>query len=404
MNPWTFQPWDAAFGQIHQQPMGDWLVPAPEMFRPRERLEVRAEYLLWWTRGSNYPPLVTTDSPNAPQVTQGALPPTGTATVLFGGPQDPRLQSGARFGFTYWLGDCGLWGLDANYFFLGSRSDRFAASSDQFPVLGRPFINAITGQENRQLTATPGTNPGDVFALRGAVSVDAPSRLSGWDIGLRRCLCSDCCWKVDVTFGYRELDLFDGVDIHEDIVSLKAVPGAGGLLDPGNRIQVLDSFTTHNHFHGAQAGLRGEYRWNDFIFEGKFNLALGYTDQSVNILGGQTITRLTGQQQTFVGGLLALPSNIGYFSQQRFGVVPEVGVKIGYQLTDNLRVYAGYDFLFWNSVVRASDQIDRRLNPFLVPGLIIPPQPVQGPILPRVPMSTTTYWAQGVSFGLEWRY
>ncbi|MGG7379585.1 BBP7 family outer membrane beta-barrel protein, partial [Escherichia coli] len=65
-----------------------------------------------------------------------------------------------------------------------------------------------------------------------------------------------------------------------------------------------------------------------------------------------------GQTSAVVGGLLALPSNIGNFQRNRFGVVPQVGLKVGYNLTDNLRVYVGYDFLWWCNVVRPGDQID----------------------------------------------
>jgi hypothetical protein len=417
INPWTGQPFGAVWGQFTAsaaEVVGDWLIPADELLRPQHRLEVSGEYLLWWTRGSTYPPLVTTDSPNVPQGAfadanavaggQGALPPAGTGQLIFGGQQeDPRTHSGARFHGTYWLGDCGAWGIEAGFFFLGEQSDRFAADSDASAVLARPFINALNGQEARQLVATPGAAPGDALALRGAIAIDAPSRLWGWDVALRRCLCSDECWKVDGSLGYRHLSLTEALNITEDIVSARAVPGTTNL-DLGNRIRVFDLFQTHNEFDGVQLGLRGEYRWQHLVFEGKARLGLGNVHQRVDIAGAQVISRLTGQVQTLNGGFLALPSNSGPLSQNRFGVVPEVGIKVGYQISDGLRAYVGYDFLFWNSVLRPADQVDRRLNPLLIPGFIIPPQPFTGPALPRVPLQTTSYWAQGVSFGLEYRY
>lgn len=404
VNPITNLPWGTLWGQFtgEQVRVGDWIIPADGMYAPAQRLELRGEYLLWRTKGSTYPPLVTTDSPNTPEVVRGALPPTGNGVILFGGQQeDAREHSGARFGVTYWFGDCGTCAIEANYFFLGSESDRFNASA---PVLARPFFDVVNNVEARQLVSSPGTAPGDVFSLRGAISVDAPSRLTGWDVGLRRCIRSADCWKIDGIIGYRNLDLDEAVNIVEDIVSLKAVPGSGGLLDPGNRIGVFDLFSTDNQFHGGFIGVRGEYRRNRIIVEGKARVSLGVTRQEVDINGGQLITRLDGSRQAFTGGLLAVASNIGNFSQRRFGVVPEVGIKVGYQVTDSLRAYVGYDFIYWNSVLRAGDQIDRRVNPFLVPGLIIPPQPVTGPILPRVPFKTSDYWAQGFNFGLEWRY
>jgi hypothetical protein len=381
---------------------GDSLIAADTIYPEVPLLHVSAEYLLWWTRGSNFPPLVTTDSPAAPEDARGALPPTGTGVVIYGGQQDDRLQSGARFNATYWLGCPRCWGLDAGFFFLGERSERFFASSDQFPVLARPFNNVFTGPD-RQLVSTPGTQPGDFFQLRGSISVDAPSKLWGWDVAMRRCLFHEECWNLYLLAGYRYLDLEEGLDILEDITSLRAVPGTT-LLDPGNRILVFDSFNTDNQFHGGQIGLHGEVRRGNFVFEGKAKVSIGCTRQEVVIAGGQRITRLDGTSQSFNGGLLALPSNIGEVSQTRFAVVPEVGVKVGYQVTENLRAFVGYDFLYWSSVLRPGDQIDTRLNPLLIPNFIIPPQPFQGPLVPAVPFRTTHYWAHGLSFGVELRF
>lgn len=421
LNPWTGLPWGAVTGQITGQyhKVADWIIPADDIYRPQHRFSVEGEYLLWRTRGSNFPPLASTDAPTVPQFRggvppagpddifggQGSLPPAGTGTAIFGGQQDPRLQSGARFSAVYWLGDCGDWAVDGDFFFLGERSTRFNVNTDQLPVITRPFINALNGQEARELVSTPGIAPGDVFSLRGALSIDAPSRLIGGDLGLRKCIFADECWSVQGLIGYRHLSLDEGLFIQEDIISAKAVPGTT-LLDPGNRIIVRDEFRTQNRFNGIYLGLRGEYRWNKVILEGRTRLAFGNTYQKVNVDGSQVITRLTGERTTGSGGLLAVPgANIGSDSQNRFGFIPEVGVKVGYQLTDNLRVHVGYDFLWWDSVVRPGEQVERRINPFLVPGLVLnPPNPIPGPRLPRIPMQTTSYWATGVNFGAEWRY
>ena len=42
------------------------------------------------------------------------------------------------------------------------------------------------------------------------------------------------------------------------------------------------------------------------------------------------------------GGLLALNSNIGTYSTRQFSIVPEFGLTLGYDVTSNLRVFAGY--------------------------------------------------------------
>lgn len=408
LNPWTGLPWGAVFSSPTDQGTAttEWLVPGWETTRPQHRFEAYGEYLLWWTKGSTYPVLVTTDSPFTPQDIQGVLPPRGNATPLFGGGQeDARFHSGARFGGTYWLGDDGTCGIEGSFFFLGTRSDRFRASSDQFLVLARPFFEvAALNDEEAELISTPGIAPGDAAASSGSVAINAPSRLSGFDLGLRWCLKSNECGFLHAIAGYRNLNLEEGLGIVENIVSFRAIQDTD-VFNPGNRIIVSDLFETRNEFHGGYLGLKGEYRWQDFFVEGRARVSLGNTRQSSRIDGSFTAIFPNGQQRQFVGGLLALPTNIGVTSQNRFTVVPEVGLKVGYQCTDNLRVYMGYDFLYWNNVMRPADQIDRRLNALLIPNFVQNPPPnFQGPLLPRAPMRTTDYWAQGLSFGLEYRF
>ena len=75
----------------------------------------------------------------------------------------------------------------------------------------------------------------------------------------------------------------------------------------------------------------------------------------------------------FAGGLLALPgANIGRYTQSKFAVVPEAGVKIGYHLTPNLRLAVGYNFLYLSSVLRPGDQIDTGLDVTRIPNFPLP--------------------------------
>ena len=71
---------------------------------------------------------------------------------------------------------------------------------------------------------------------------------------------------------------------------------------------------------------------------------------------------LGGAAQAFNGGLLALPSNIGRYDRDVFSWVPELGVTIGYQCTDHWKLFVGYNVLYWSSVVRPGEQIDRTVN------------------------------------------
>jgi hypothetical protein len=60
----------------------------------------------------------------------------------------------------------------------------------------------------------------------------------------------------------------------------------------------------------------------------------------------------------------------------------------------------GYNFLYWSNVIRPGNQVDRVINPNLLP----PANGLGGPNRPTFEFHGSDFWAQGVSFGLEFRY
>ena len=99
------------------------------------------------------------------------------------------------------------------------------------------------------------------------------------------------------------------------------------------------------------------------------------------------------------GGLLALDTNIGGYSLDRFVVIPEFGMQVGYQCTQRLRVFAGYDFLYWTWVARSADQINLNIDDRNIP----PVKSGAGPD-PTFTFNTTGFSAQGLRFGAEYRF
>jgi hypothetical protein len=121
----------------------------------------------------------------------------------------------------------------------------------------------------------------------------------------------------------------------------------------------------------------------------------------VDIGGGTTVAVPGTAPVTSPGGLLALATNSGHFSRDEFSVVPELGVKAGYQATPRLRLTLGYTYLFWGKVVRAGDQVDTALNSNLLPPTVTP---VAGPLVPAFPFRRSSLWAQGLDLGAEFRF
>jgi hypothetical protein len=118
-------------------------------------------------------------------------------------------------------------------------------------------------------------------------------------------------------------------------------------------------------------------------------------------VSGATTSAVPGMATvTRAGGLLALASNSGHFSRDHTVVIPEVGLKVGYEVTAGLRVYAGYSVLYWGEVARAGSQIDPNVNPRLMPPVTSP----VGPLRPAARFEDSGFWAQGINLGLELRY
>jgi len=351
---------------------------------PPGQIWARAEYLLWWTKSSLLPPLLTTSPPGTPLGTAGVLGSSGTS-VLFGGSgfsANPR--SGGRFTLGTWLDNDNTFGVEANFFALESRSAPFYATSSGSPILVRPFFNSDTGLRDNLFVAFPGFVQG---TFKASVS---SSNLYGGEMLLRQNLLCGCNYRVDLLGGYRFLHLNEGLDIAESEINTD--PNAP--IPVGFRIDLTDSYHTRNSFNGGQLGIDGEYRFGQFYVDTLAKLALGDNGTLVT-LGGST--RIDPFTTAVPGGFLVSPAQVGQFRRNSFAVVPEGGLRVGWQVTDYVRVFAGYTFLYWTNVARPGDQASLAVSLLrLPPGAAGPPQPLN--------IKTSDYWAQGLTVGVECRY
>jgi hypothetical protein len=348
---------------------------------PENCLYANTEYLLWWIKSTKPPPLITSGGAN--DQFPGALGQPGT-TVLFGGQSlqhDPF--SGLRFTLGLWCDECHNFGIEGSFFTLFQQSSRFSATSGGSPVLARPFFNAGTGNEDSELIAFP-----NLLAGTGAVSLT--TRLLGAEANLRTNLCKGCCYRVDLLTGFRFLGLDESLNINESIQTLQIAGGA---------FRVWDGFSTSNRFYGGQVGLDTEFRRGHWFLDLKGKVALGSNNQVVNIHGNTVTTDPRTGTSSLAGGLLALSSNSGRFTREMFAVAPEGTISVGYQICENVRAYVGYNFLYISDVARPANQIDRAVNTSF-----LPPATPSFPVRPAFVFKGTDFWAQGVNFGLEFRY
>jgi hypothetical protein len=169
------------------------------------------------------------------------------------------------------------------------------------------------------------------------------------------CAHGDGC-EFDLLVGWRGMRYHNQVTIDEAVTPLTpANPST-------NRIGVRDSFDVHNIFNGGQVGLTGRFRYRGFFFDGRGTLAVGQRlarVARVQILGVTDRVQATGIT-TVPGGLLASRTNIGFYNDEDVGFVTQMDLRVGYHITDNLIVSAGYTFLHMSSMVQAGGLIDVR--------------------------------------------
>jgi len=354
---------------------------------------VRADYLLWWTKGADYPPLVTTSDAGTVRDDAGVLG-LATTSILFGDTgYNADTRSGFRFTVGEWFGPCRQFGLEGGYLTLGEVNTSFRGDQTTFPILARPFFNVrpdpqpAPAAEDAQLIAFPAV-------FDGSLAVDLSTEFQGAHVMMRRALLREFGFSMDVLTGWRYGRLEDTMRITQGLTVLDDPPVA-----PGTTVDLYDLFETTNNFNGVELGFEAEYRRHRWTLQVISRLALGNTRSKVFIDGQTTTTAPGGAPNTVAAGLLALPSNMGTYEKNHFSVMPELGINLHYDVTCRLRATVGYSFVYWSQVARPGDQIDRSLNLTQ-----IPPGVLAGPALPQFSMDTTDFWAQGVNFGLEYRY
>ena len=181
--------------------------------------------------------------------------------------------------------------------------------------------NAVTGLQNAQLVAFPGLTS-------GTLSASDTSRLLGAGISYRGGIGSWGGEHFSALVGYRYLRSSDSLAISSSQTT---------AIGP---IAVNDSFKAASNFSGLDLGVAGEMRPGPWVLEWRASIALGANFSSAQINGSTTAGGVTT-----IGGLLALSSNIGNYTQTNFAVVPELSLKVGYQLAQHWRLVAGYDLL-----------------------------------------------------------
>jgi Putative beta barrel porin-7 (BBP7) len=165
-------------------------------------------------------------------------------------------------------------------------------------------------------------------------------------------------------------------------------------------VSYIDSLGVHNQFFVPQVGLTAGATYARFFCEatGKLGLGLVYTTAKGE---GSTTQQTGGTSMTQAGGVLVPPSGL-VADADRFTVVPEFSLTGGYQVASWCRVTVGYNILYATDGVRVSSlvgAVDDRQVPQL------PTYSAAASAASAAPhLQGSSFWAQGLTAGLEFRY
>lgn len=348
------------------------------------RWSVSAEALVVWFKGSPTP---------VPVITDNYLDVPGVNVLLGGGTVDTNPNAGFRITAAYRVD--GRVGVEATGFYVPSRSTSSSVSSTGQPGsvdLLLPYFDVTLEQENvTEISWWP--------EYRGSAQATLSNNLGGGELNLTWAIPPQDGWRVDLLGGFRFLQLRESYTIT-----------TSSPFNPPNPTDVwntTDAFDARNRFYGLQVGARAAYDRGPWVGSVMGKVALGTMQQRVSVGGFLETNDYTdyGPTQTFSGGYFALPTNSGEHSRNTFAVVPEIAVGVGYRLTPQATVYAGYSFLYASNVARPGEQVNRNVNP--TQGVAYgndPPATLVGAAQPNFNFNTTDFWAQTLSIGLAYRF
>lgn len=317
----------------------------------------------------------------------------GVSRVLGGGDTDVGTLHGGRFNGGFWLGANRAFGIEAGVFFLAEKSANSSVSGGN-AALGRPFYDTSIQAQNVRLLNLPGQ-------VTGGVTNSVSSLVVGTDLGpIVRVIETDML-TLDQLFYFRYFTLEEAQNVTDSVsptggvVTFRGQPFRG----TGTSVSVRDSALAINHFYGGGAGLRLGITPGRFSLSMTGRIAVGKNSGSLR-LDGATALNGTGADQTATGGLLVPANAIGRYNRSDFSYMPEVGIKVGFQITRTVGVYAGYNFLYMTNVVRPGESFSTQVNPTQLPSSQNFGVPF-GPNNSAVQLSNSDFWMHTVGVGVN---
>ncbi len=310
------------------------------------------EYLLWRVQ----------DSAPVELATLFAATGVNTSTGLDNG----SARSGFRLYGGYWFDEAHCCGLEAGFLYLDQKRSFSAASTQD------AFQAGIANIPTRVVTNLPvdtgmDLDPGDL--LTSITTGTSYFRLWGIEANFRRTVWWIGGLSVDVLAGFRNMQLDETVSLTGDFTFMEPNPDEAAPGPEDGRtvhMSTLDTIECHNQFYGGQVGASFTWHCYRLTVDGLAKFAVGGINQQITA-GGLTM-QSAGLIEPTVGAALVprpaatLPGGIltstplTTVNRMRVSVMPELRASLGYQVTNNVNAFIGYNFIWWTNVAIPGDQ------------------------------------------------
>ncbi len=247
------------------------------------RLWFRGEALLWWVRGGQTPPLLTTSPASTPLATAGTIQPGVDTTVLFGNEElNTGLHAGGRMSFGLWLDRCEQSGVEFSYLILGQNTQTYSIASMGDPILARPYYDVSPGTLAGTTNGPTSLKIAYPNIFNGSFNAISAENFQGAEALWRQAIVHGCDGRIDLLAGYRFQRLTDGLTIADQVTGGTASAAAGTTFTQA------DLFHTRNDFNGGELGFATQWHRNRWSFDTLLKLGIGQTNTEVLINGWTT--------------------------------------------------------------------------------------------------------------------
>jgi hypothetical protein len=395
-----------------------------------------ADYLLWKIRGQPIPQNVTAvpvglielvpsqivTGPGLPttidplSVTPVYVPISVLSNANFGGPtsSDPGFSNGARINLGVWADSARSFGIESSTIILDRVSDNRSIIN-----AGNPDPLALSTGVNNIAIVIP--NLGDpirtdteITLPRNGISrvaITSSTNLFGTELNLRGVNYVIGSTSFGSMAGFRYINFTDRLSAASSVRLVEpanVTPPPEGIVQ-GNisrdlTFTTLDNIHVRNNFVGAQIGFDSETQVGAFTFYGRIKFAVGPNFQSSSSSGVTQVinndpARPTPASITYPGGQLVGVFPSGPTERTRYSFIPELNLKLGYQVAPWARVTVGYDGLYLGHMARAGlSTVNNSINTTVTTGTNVS---ASNFVQPSFRLADHDAWVQGLSLGFE---